>query len=513
MNKRALKTAFLFLFGLFAGLLAQAQPTQLIGNRLAYIDQAIQVLSFTNDPEETRLFIITHDGKVLVYEDGAIRDTPFFDIGSSGLDFLDYGIGSEEGLNGMVLDPNYESNGYFYLIYNGWLPDGSGTTLYDEHLVRFKRSDNDPYLADTDFWEEIITFEMPRRGHNGGNIFFGDDGYLYVSVGDGGSTGSGAPGGGSGGDADNNAQSLDRLLGKIHRLDVSGPAPYAIPPDNPFIDVPDARPEIFAYGFRNPWRWSFDKLTGDMYIGDVGEVDWEEVNFAPADEAAGLNYGWRLLEGSNCYEPVEGCDPDGITTLPIYDYFHDGNLCSVVGGFVYRGASIPTLYGYYIYSDACGFADEKFWTLHRDGQGNWINQPVEVIVEGGFVPWQEVRYGFGQDNRGELYICTRLAVYKIFSDPNDDSANQQKEDAELVFMPNPANASTVLDLGGPFLLESLEIFDRSGRKVDELVASGGAERFYNIPTSAYASGMYVVRVKCLGSDAFRYGKLIIADQE
>ncbi len=177
----------------------------------------------------------------------------------------------------------------------------------------FRRSFDDPYTADPTFWEEIITFEMPRRGHNGGNIHFGTDGYLYLSVGDGGSTGSGASGGGSGGDADNNGQRLDVTLGKILRLDVSGPAPYTIPADNPFVPQFGARGEIWAYGLRNPWRWSFDRLTGDMYVGDVGEVDWEEINFTPAG-VAGTNYGWRLLEGPDCYEPVIDCDP---TTSPM----------------------------------------------------------------------------------------------------------------------------------------------------------------------------------------------------
>lgn len=484
----------------------RAQPTRLIADRLAHIDNAIQVLSFSNDPDEDRLFFMAHTGKIYVFENGEVREQLFFNIGEGGLDFIDFGIGSEEGLNGMALDPNYAENGYFYLMYNGWLPDGSGTTLYDEHVVRFRRSFDDPYTADPTFWEEIITFEMPRRGHNGGNIHFGTNGYLYISVGDGGSTGSGATGGGSGGDADNYGQRLDVTLGKILRIDVSGPAPYTIPADNPFVQQFGARGEIWAYGLRNPWRWSFDKLTGDMYIGDVGELDWEEINFTPQGEA-GTNYGWRLMEGPMCYEPVADCDPDNITEEPVFAYPHDQNLCSVIGGFVYRGSEIPSLYGYYMYSDACGFGDEKFWTLTNTPEG-WVSKPVEMIVEGGFVPWQEVRYGFGEDNQGELYICTRLAVYKISDDPdyvvpnNDDSALLQ-------IMPNPAASQVTLDLGGNFTLEYLDFYDLNGRMAEVAFPIGEAYQYATIDVSHLAAGVYVVRAHFIDNDKTKTGKLLI----
>ncbi|PCJ81797.1 MAG: hypothetical protein COA49_04395 [Bacteroidetes bacterium] len=277
------------------------------------------------------------------------------------MDIVDFGVMSEQGMNGLVLDPNFEENGLFYVMYNGYRPDGTGE-LIDERILCFGTS-SDHKTAETGVWSEVLELVQPDAGHNGGQILFGADGYLYISTGDGGSTGSGATGGGSGGDDHGpigNAQNLESLLGKILRIDVHGFEPYTIPSDNPFVDDLAARDELWAYGLRNPWRWSFDRETGDMYIGDVGEVDWEEVNFEPAGSAGGLNYGWRLMEGSSCYEPIIDCDPGEVTTLPIFEFPHENGLCSVIGGVVYRGLNIPSLQGYYVLSDACGFGDTQF---------------------------------------------------------------------------------------------------------------------------------------------------------
>lgn len=485
-----------------------AQPTRLIADRIAYLDNTVQALSFSHDPEESRLFVVSQKGQIWIIENDEVLDEPFLDLGETGLDVVDFGIGTEEGLLSMALDPNYANNGYFYLVYNGWLPDGSGVNLYDWHLMRFRRSADDPYRADTDWSQEILTIEMPRRGHNGSAMFFGQDGYLYVSTGDGGATGNGTPGGGSNGDADNFAQSLDTHLGKMLRIDVSEDLPYAIPPDNPFVGVMGALPEIWSYGFRNPWRWSFDRMTGDMYITDVGEVNWEEINFEPANHPGGGNYGWRLLEGPMCYEPTEDCDPNNQTILPIHAYEHDGEVCSVIGGFVYRGYDLPSFFGHYIYSDACGFGTEKFWTLHREGD-DWVSQPVEVIVEGGFVPWQETRFGFGEDNRGELYICTRLAIYRIAVDP--DFVEEEPETSNnLGISPNPAADRFSLDLGGNFLLEELEIFDLNGRRVDLRKPVTGGVRYYDVDTSLLPTGVYVLAAKLLGLQVRKTGKLVIS---
>lgn len=489
-----------------------AQPTRLIGDRIAYIDNVVQALSFTNDPDETRLFVVTQDGRILIVEDDEVLEEPFIDLGENGANIVDFGIGSEEGMLAMALDPDYSTNGYFYLTYNGWLPDGSGENVYDWHLLRFRRNISDPYQADPDWWEEILTIEMPRRGHNGGSTFFGNDGYLYVSCGDGGSTGTGAPGGGSNGDADNYAQSLNTLLGKMLRIDVSGEAPYTIPPDNPFVDLEDARGEIWSYGFRNPWRWSFDRETGDIYIGDVGEVNWEEISREPGDHPGGANYGWRLLEGPMCYEPVDDCDPENETVLPIHAYPHDGEVCSVIGGFVYRGDSIPSLEGYYIHSDACGFGEEKFWLLHSEGD-EWVSNPVEVIVEGGFVPWQETRFGFGEDNSGNLYICTRLALYRIAEDPDYEAPIDDTTFEGLTLYPNPSRGEVTVDMGGNFELEELEVYDLNGRMVDLRVPRGSGLRYYTFDVSGLAAGVYIVTAKYAGFGVVRTAKLIVSNED
>lgn len=489
------------------GLSSYAQPTRLIADRIAEVNDVIEVVPFSNDPDEERLLIMSHDGRIWVWEDGEVLDEPFLNLGEGGFDVVDFGIGSEEGLNGIALDPDYDNNGFFYLMYNGYLPDGSGANLIDEHLVCFRRSEDDPYKADTTWWSEILYIEMIRRGHNAGRLGFGDDGYLYVSLGDGGATGSGAPGGGSGGDEDNNGQDTSTILGSILRIEVNGGEPYQIPEDNPFVGVENARDEIWAYGFRNPWRWSFDRLTGDMYIGDVGEVDWEEVSVLEADEK-GLNFGWRLLEGTNCYEPTVDCDTEGITEYPIYDYAHSETVCSVIGGYVYRGEEIPSLYGYYIYSDACGFADEKFWLLYQNGE-EWINQPVTVEVEGGFVPWQETRFGFGQNNKGELFICTRLGLYRIVSDPDFDGTAKENP---VVLAPNPADQYTTLDLGGPFFLDRIEAYDSRGSFAYKWIPESGLGS-YRIDTREVPPGVYTLKVYCKDSDEVRTTRMVVAHSE
>ncbi len=499
----------LFLFTLFSSVLS-AQPERLIANRLTYASHVIQALSFSQATDENRLFVVLQSGKIMVYENGLV-ETPFLDLSSTGADVVDFGIGSEEGLLSMALDPDYETNGYFYVVYTGYLPDGSGGNSYDWRLLRFRRSMTDPYMADPDWWEEILFVPMIRRGHNAGAMFFGDDGMLYVSIGDGGSTGTGAPGGNSNGDADNNAQNLNTLLGKILRIDVSGEAPYSIPPDNPFVNDQNARPEVWSYGFRNPWRWSFDRATGDMFIGDVGEVDWEEISHEPGNHPGGANYGWRLLEGPECYNPVDDCDPENETVLPIHAYQHDGEVCSVIGGFRYRGTKIPSLAGHYIYSDACGFGDAQFWLLSQSG-ANWSSRPVEVEVEGGFVPWDETRFGFGQDNQGELYICTRLALYKIAFDPDDESTIPD-DGTDLIVFPNPSRGQVTIDLGADLILEEVQFYDLNGRMVDIQKPLTGGTQFYSLNISTLSAGMYIVKAKILGFPITKTGKMIVLGED
>jgi hypothetical protein len=351
---------------------------------------------------------------------------------------------------------------------------------------------------------------QPDQGHNGGQILFGPDQFLYISTGDGGSTGTGAVGGGSGGDDHGpmgNGQNLESLLGKILRIDVHGLNPYTIPSSNPFVGIENTRDEIWSYGLRNPWRFCFDSENGDMYIGDVGEVDWEEINYEAGGSGGGINYGWRLMEGPDCYEPIVDCDPNSSITEPIFAFPHENGLCSVIGGVVYRGQNIPSLNGYYILSDACGFGDTQFFTLISDGNGGWIDQPLVLDVEGGFVPWTETKFAFGEDNKGEIYLCTRYFVYKLLFDatPSVDIGGE-----EINFHPNPVAPGALIrmNLSEVGNVERLSVFDSSGRLVDVHVSSANGDNasFY---TTGLTNGVYSVHIDIVGSEEIVYGKFVV----
>jgi glucose/arabinose dehydrogenase len=256
-----------------------------------------------------RLFITLQAGRIVIYDGTRVLPTPFLDITPL------VSSGGERGLLSVAFHPNYRTNGVFFVDYT----NTDGNTV----IARYSVS-QDANIADPNSAAILLTITQPFANHNGGQLQFGPDGYLYIGMGD----------GGSGGDPSNNAQNLGTLLGKILRIDVDGASPYAIPADNPFVGVPSTLPEIWAYGLRNPWRFSFDRLTGDLFIADVGQDSWEEVDFQPAGSQGGENYGWRLMEGNHCYNPPTNCDPGGLTP-PILEYEHgtnDANGCSISGG-------------------------------------------------------------------------------------------------------------------------------------------------------------------------------------
>ena len=501
---------FVVFLDFFSSASAQSAPSTINAIRIAEVDQPIQVLSASHDTNDNALLLVGHDGVVHYWEPiSGIRSTPFLDLGVNGLDIVDFGDMSEQGLNGMVLDLDFDNNGLFYVMYNGYKPDGTGE-LIDERILCFGTTD-DHLSADTEVWYEVLELVQPDQGHNGGQILFGPDNYLYISTGDGGSTGSGATGGGSGGDDHGpigNGQNLESLLGKILRIDVNGLNPYTIPSSNPFVGIKDTRDEIWSYGLRNPWRFCFDSENGDMYIGDVGEVDWEEINYEAGGSPGGINYGWRLMEGPDCYEPVVDCDPSSSTTEPIFAFPHENGLCSVIGGVVYRGNDIPSLYGYYILSDACGFGDTQFFTLISDGFGGWIDKPLVLDVEGGFVPWTETKYAFGEDNKGEVYLCTRFFVYKLLFDPLFPPGNPGGE--EVYFHPNPVVSGSLvhMNLSQVGNIERLRIFDSAGRLTETLFPTGeGDDASFN--TTGFPSGVYSVHLDIMGSEETVFGKFVV----
>lgn len=326
-----------------------------------------------------RFLVVQQRGVIWMVQDGSLLAEPFMDLTDRVLFPDGY---TERGLLGLALDPNFLENGYFYLNYSARNPEGMTV------IARFTMPDLEANVGDPSSEAVILTQSQPYANHNGGMLEFGPDGYLYISLGD----------GGSAGDPQNFAQNTRSLLGKILRIDVTSGTPYTIPEDNPFVGNSEFLPEIWAYGLRNAWRFSFDMETGDLYLADVGQNEYEEINFQPADSAGGENYGWNAFEGRTVYR--NPTIPN--TVMPVAVYSHSEG-CSVTGGYVYRGESIPEIDGYYLYGDYC---NGRVWWLNRDENGEWQNGVL-------FETDMQIS-SFGQDRDGEVYLLDhRGGVYKI----------------------------------------------------------------------------------------------------
>lgn len=318
-----------------------------------------------------RLFVVERRGVVRVFRDGEPDEGPYLD-----LEAQVRSTGSEQGLLSIVFPPAFSERRRFYVVYT----DQAGAVV----LARYPLLP-DSEAPDTSSGEVLLTVPQPFSNHNGGQAVFGPDGLLYLSLGD----------GGGANDPSGNGQNVGTLLGAILRIDVEGEgagATYAVPADNPLVDVQGAREEIWAYGLRNPWRFSFDRATGDLYIADVGQNRYEEINFQDAESPGGENYGWNVMEGAHCFLPAD-CDPEGLV-LPVTEYEHQGGDCSVTGGFVYRGESHPDLQGIYVYGDFCS---GRIRGLRRDGDGAW--ESVILLASGLQIS------SFGEDEDGELYVA------------------------------------------------------------------------------------------------------------
>ena len=319
-----------------------------------------------------RLFILEQPGRIRILKTGQLLKEPFLDIRAR----VGNG-GSEQGLLGLAFDPYFSQHGYFFVNYT----DKDGNT----HIARFTASGD---VASPESEKQILFVQQPFPNHNGGALAFGPDGYLYIGLGD----------GGSGGDPYGNAQSGNSLLGKILRIDVDGGDPYAIPADNPFAASGEVYKEIWASGLRNPWRFSFDPATGDLWIGDVGQNLWEEIDFVPAGTPGGLNFGWNKMEATH---PYNGSNQPEFTA-PVAEYAH-GAECSVTGGAVYRGASLPAWQGVYFYGDYCSGV---IWGLSTPPDG--AHQPVKLFQTGFKIST------FGVDEDGELYVADYSgAIYRL----------------------------------------------------------------------------------------------------
>jgi glucose/arabinose dehydrogenase len=322
----------------------------------------------TPDDGSGRMFVVEQPGVIRIMENGSLNATPFLDI-SNLVDF-----DGEKGLLGVAFHPDFSQHPFFYLNYDR--PVGSGTETV---IARYQVSASDPNQADPGSEQILLVISQPFPNHKGGQLVFGPDGFLYIGLGD----------GGSGGDPLGNGQSLQTLLGKMLRIDVdhtSGGLPYAIPPDNPFASG-GGLPEIFAYGFRNPWRFSFDSATGRLFIGDVGQDNYEEVDIGEN----GGNFGWNVMEGMHCYKPPTGCNMAGLIQ-PIAEYDHSVGI-AVIGGYVYHGSAISSLQGTYLLSD---YGSGTIWGLTEDQSGNWTR--TELLATNTNVS------SFGQDASGEIYV-------------------------------------------------------------------------------------------------------------
>jgi glucose/arabinose dehydrogenase len=350
---------------LLAAVISQAEPHVVLEPVVSGVSGPVSIAHAGDD----RLFIVQQNGRIRVYDPPLLLTTPFLDISSLVV------ASGERGLLGLAFHPRYAENGFFYVDYT----DTSG----DTRVVRYTRSSTDPNRADPASARMLLFVEQPYQNHNGGQLQFGPDGYLYIGLGD----------GGSGGDPGNRAQNLSELLGKILRIDVDSGQPYAIPASNPFVGRAGARGEIWAYGLRNPWRFSFDRNFGDLWIADVGQGDWEEVDFQPRTSIGGENYGWRRIEGTHCFEPDSNCN-DGTLVPPVIEYGHTAGACSVTGGYVYRGTRSRRLNDMYIYADYC---NGRIMGARRDASGTFVSK---LLLDAPFSIST-----FGEDANGELYVA------------------------------------------------------------------------------------------------------------
>ncbi|WP_461491072.1 PQQ-dependent sugar dehydrogenase [Pontibacter sp. HJ8] len=375
-----------------------------------------QVEAATAGDNKDRLYVVEQEGIISwipAKEENAAKATPFLDITDRVVS------GGERGLLGLAFHPDFGNNGYFYVNYTTSDP-------LQTRISRFTVHASNPNQADPGSERVLLTYTQPYPNHNGGKIAFGPDGYLYISAGD----------GGSGGDPQNNAQNRKSLLGKILRIDVDKPAggnPYGIPADNPYANNKEGfRQEIFAYGLRNVWKFSFDRQTNRLWAADVGQNAREEINLIEN----GGNYGWRIMEGTACYNPSSNCNTSGLL-LPVLAYTHaSGDGRSVTGGFVYYGSRMPELRGKYIYGD---FASGNIWALTLKADGTLAGNTL--LLDAGF----QVS-AFAEDLEGEILVLSHGSGEKLYRLTSTVTGTEEEDPEALKVYPNPARSLLFIDL-------------------------------------------------------------------
>lgn len=434
----------LFFISAFSSMLFSAQNVSLVEFASGF-SNPVEIAN-AND---SRLFVVQQSGEIRILQStGTVNAVPFLNI-SSKITF-----GGERGLLGLVFHPQYATNGYFFVYYNNLA--GNIT------VARYSVSTADPNIADPATEKILLNIPKPFTNHNGGSIHFAPDGYLWISTGD----------GGSGGDPNNNGQNKNSLLGKMLRIDVNAAGPYNIPPGNPFIGV-DGADEVWSYGLRNAWKFSFDLTAATAMIADVGQNQIEEINRMPIAQA-GINYGWRCYEGNAAYNTA-GCAAASTMTFPVATYDHSGGKCSITGGYVYRGTLYPALSGRYFFADYC-------------------STQIGMMAPDNSITWTPAFSGnnfstFGQDVNKELYVAavSNGKVYKVTATTLSASETLKEK---ISLSPNPASDKVfVQGLSGKDF--SAEIIDAEGRKVLEVRVSEDQ----GIDISTLQTGVYFITIK------------------
>jgi glucose/arabinose dehydrogenase len=416
---------------------------------------------------DDRLFVAERGGQIKILNpNGSVNPTPFLNISSI------ITSGGERGLLGLAFHPDYANNGHFYVYYINL----SGNT----QISRFTVS-SDPDVADPASELQMLSFNQPFTNHNGGHLAFGPDGMLYIASGD----------GGSGGDPQNNSQNLTNLLGKLLRLDVDAAAPY-IPADNPFISNSAALDEIWAYGLRNPWKFSFDPDTDDLWIADVGQNAWEEIN-REASTAAGLNYGWRCYEGNAPYNTT-GCPPQNELTFPLAVYANTGfsGRCSVTGGYVYRGTEYPAIQGLYFFADLCS---DEIGTVNPNGT---------LTFHGALGAFDITSFGVDVDEN--LYVVAfggGGSVYKLKD--NTPLSIESNEMETILLFPNPARDLVTIEFGN-VNVSRVSIINLNGNLINTFENQNN--KTLQIDVSDYSSGVYFINLSAENGHSI-FKKLIV----
>jgi len=455
-----MKKHLLIVLLLIPSIVIFAQPTVAIESFATGFNKPVNV----KHAGDNRLFVVEQDGLIQILNtNGTINAAPFLDIqsvvGNVG------SIGDERGFLGLAFHPNYSANGFFYVNYI----NTSGDTV----VSRFSVSNTNANIADATSELIILTIAQPASNHNGGDMAFGPDGYLYISSGDGGGSG----------DQTNKGQDLSFLLGKMLRIDVDNTSNgnnYAIPSDNPFIPDATARDEIWAYGLRNAWKFSFDRNTGDIWIADVGQGSFEEINKASAT-ASGLNYGWRCYEGNQLFNGAN-CPNMNTLTFPVATYPHSSSssICSVTGGYRYRGSQYPALNGLYFFADYCS---NEIGTLEENGT-SWDMTFTSPFNGNNWA-------AFGEDVDGELYIAGIRSgtIYKIVDatlSVNDQLLSNFK------MYPNPAKSALNLEFNAGILPKRISFYDIQGRLVKKIESFSSNKM--TISTQNFNKGFYFIQI-------------------